>query len=99
MPRPEPEEGLRYQVLGLSSDPNPSGLKPETRNLKPHLPLQPFPKLVDVRTLCCAACGRTCLYESSSSGHPGSPEFLRARPDVWLSFIVDPRTDTLDLIA
>src|SRR4029077_13010842 len=99
MPRPEPEEGLRYQVLGLSSDPNPSGLKPETRNLKPHLPLQPFPKLVDVRTLSRVARGGSCLYASSGSGHRGCPEFLRACPDVWLSFIVDPRTDPLDLIA
>lgn len=64
-----------------------------------HLPIEPFPKLVDVRELSCAGCGRTCRYESSSSGHPGSPEFLRAHPDVWLSFVVDLKTDTLDLIA
>lgn len=64
-----------------------------------HLPIEPFAKLADVRELSCAGCGRVCRYESCSSGHPGSPEFLRAHPDVWVSFIIDPRTDTLDLIA
>src|SRR5512147_1762304 len=67
---------------------------------QPHYPAsEPFPKLVEPRSLPCAACGVTCRYESSTSRDPGSPEFLRAQPDVWLAFLIDPRTDTLDLVA
>ena len=84
-----------------------SGLKSEPRHPKPHLPIEPFPKLVEVRDLSCSGCGRLCRYESSSSEveGPGSRvqgpvrEFLRAHPDIWLSFVVDPRTDTLDVVA
>ncbi len=75
-----------------------SGLKSEPRHPKPHLPIEPFAKLAEVRALSCLGCRRICRYESSSSG-PGSLEFLRAHPDVWLSFVVDPRTDTLEVVA
>lgn len=60
---------------------------------------EPFPKLVEVRELSCARCGALCRYESSTARYPGAPEFLRAQPDVWLSFVVDPQTDTLDVVA
>ncbi len=60
---------------------------------------EPFPKLVECRELPCSSCGVTCRYESSTASHPGSPEFLRAHPDVWISLVVDPKTDTLELVA
>ncbi len=60
---------------------------------------EPFPKLVEIRELECAACRKICRYVSSRSSHPSSPEFIRPRPDVWLAFVVDPKTDTLELVA
>mgnify|MGYP001606135570 CR=1 FL=1 len=80
---PLPEEPARFAPLGRPVD----------------LPIEPFPKLVEVRDLHCAGCGKICRYESSSSGLAGSPEFLRAHPDTWLSFVVDPRTETLEVLA
>jgi len=61
--------------------------------------VEPFPRLVDVRDLSCSACRAPCRYESSTGRHPGSPEFLRAHPDVWLGFVIDPKTDTLAVVA
>ena len=63
------------------------------------LPREPFPKLVEGRELPCARCGVVCRYEASSRVGPGSPEFLRAHPDVWLAFVADPKTGTLEVVA
>lgn len=59
--------------------------------------IEPFRRLVDVRRLSCAHCGVVCRYESAASGRPESPEFLKASADVWLGFVIDERTDTLEL--
>lgn len=60
---------------------------------------EPFPRVVEVRELPCAGCGAVCRYSSSTGTYAGSPEFLKAHPDVWFAFGVDPKTDTLDLLA
>lgn len=60
---------------------------------------EPFLKLVEVRELQCACCGKLCRYESSTSRNPGAPEFLRAQPDMWMALVVDGKTDTLDVVV
>ncbi len=52
--------------------------------------------------------GRQSAREESGSGSGREPraecrgpirEFLRARPDVWLALVVDPKTETLEVVA
>lgn len=63
------------------------------------MPIEPFARLVDPRELACGQCGAVCRYDSATGTRPDSPEFLKAAPDVWLYFFVDPVSDVLTVAA